>query len=196
MLKTSIALVIAVTVGCGALPRQERNPLPKDLEHLDWPILVRTLQDAAPDLPPLDLEPSARPFFYDLLDEEKAGVFGDACDVVGAPPIGRIAIIQIVARRRRTAVRYLLRFGSLAGRTYAAEALYLFQARGQTISQVDLERITELQQSTAPLEVCEGCDHSIQTPARVLNPEYLSEAGKRWKFFESLGWTNVLNGGA
>ena len=196
MLGTWVTLALAFAVGCGVPPMQERNPLPRDFEHLDWPVLVHALQNAAPDLPPLKLEPGARPYFYELLDPERAGVFGDVCDVVGAPPTGRIAFIQIVARRRRTAFRYLLRFGSLAGRTYAAEAMYLFQSWGQKISPADLERIADLRQSDAPLEVCEGCVHSIQTPAGVLTPEYLSDVGKRWDFFESLGWTTALSGGA
>jgi hypothetical protein len=181
-----------LALGCGRSNLRERQQPPNGLELLDWPTLVTTLHSAAPDLPQLELSPETRPYFYDLLDIKKASVFGELCDYGGMPPDGRIAIVQLVARKQVVAVRYLLRFGSLAGRTYAAEALHLLHAWGEPIVSADLSRIAALQRSREALEVCRGCIHTIETPASVLTPESLAKVQEAWSYYEKHGWAGPL----
>jgi len=149
-----------------------------------WGQFLNTLRQLEPDLPPLDPDRATRRNILELLAGDFPDQFGDFCGPTGMLLPGRDAIVALVSRGEIDAIRYVLRFGHPAGRTFAADALIYLQSEGIELTEADQRVLDNLRQSSSLLIDCQGCFDTELTVGEALEDSRLQPLEARWIRFE------------
>ena len=177
-----IATVVALTTSIViAEPMADPPPI---RNQKAWSHFLNSLRQHEPDLPSLDPDKTTRRNIFELLAGDLPDHFGDFCGDTGALLPGREAIVALVARGEIDAIRYVLRFGHPAGRTFAADALIYLESKGIELTETDQRVLDNLRQSSALLIDCQGCFDTERTVSEALDDSRLQPLEARWLRFE------------